>query len=113
MARGGLEPPTPRFSVVLPLRLSWADLQDFLFTLGGSHASGLSRTLRPFSLRYGPRWGPWAFFIPASHRGRYSCFVRDGRRRSDRRSHRCPGDGDLDLDHREVVLTGYVTRYPT
>jgi hypothetical protein len=41
MARGGLEPPTPRFSVVRPCRLNPADLQGILVNSGLYRASGI------------------------------------------------------------------------
>jgi hypothetical protein len=46
MARGGLEPPTPRCLDVYGLHLNHGDLQDFLAAPGGSRASGISRILR-------------------------------------------------------------------
>ena len=55
MARPGLEPGTPRFSVVRPSRLNIAVLQEILVAGGMFSESGFSRTLRPFPRRYG-RW---------------------------------------------------------
>jgi hypothetical protein len=63
MARPGLEPGTPRFSGVLPLRLNPGELQGFPPVVERSGASGFSRTLRTFSRRYGRRWGPSAFSL--------------------------------------------------
>lgn len=48
MARGGLEPPTPRFSVVLLNRSSSSDLQAIPVDLASLGRLGLSRILRFF-----------------------------------------------------------------
>ena len=65
MARGGLEPGTPRFSVVRPSRLKLARLQGITWLLAMCTASAFSRTLRPFPWRYGRWWGSSAFSLVA------------------------------------------------
>ena len=69
MARPGLEPGTPRFSVVRSLGLNPVDLQGIQPARPISRASGLSRTLRPFGGRYGRWCGPSAFSSGASSAG--------------------------------------------
>jgi hypothetical protein len=61
MARPGLEPGTPRFSVVRPAHLNSLDLQAIPWLLAQSRGSGLSRTLRSFPGGYGRRRHPSAF----------------------------------------------------
>ena len=63
MARGGLEPPTPRFSVVLRCSPCSGDLQAIPVILQVSRVSAFSRTLRPFRGGYGRRQGPSAFSL--------------------------------------------------
>jgi hypothetical protein len=63
MARPGLEPGTPRFSVVLPYSLNPSDLQAILVVIQGSRAFVLSQILRPFRGRYGRRQGRSAFSL--------------------------------------------------
>ena len=61
MARPGLEPGTPRFSVVRPSRLNLARLQGITWLLAMYTASAFPRTLRPVPRRYGRRRGSSAF----------------------------------------------------
>jgi hypothetical protein len=61
VARPGLEPGTPRFSVVRPAHLNSFDLQGIRWLLTQSRGSGLSRTLRSFPGGYGRRRHPSAF----------------------------------------------------
>ena len=61
MARPGLEPGTPRFSVVLARRSSSVDLQGIRTILAALRPSTLSRILRAFSGPYGRRMRPSAF----------------------------------------------------
>jgi hypothetical protein len=61
MARPGLEPGTPRFSVVLAWCLSSTNLQGISATPAALHLSTLSRILRAFSGRYGRRMRSSAF----------------------------------------------------
>jgi hypothetical protein len=61
MARPGLEPGTPRFSVVLLCRSSPLHLQGKGHCSAASAMSGLSRTLRTFPGRYGRRRSSSAF----------------------------------------------------
>ena len=65
MARPGLEPGTPRFSVVRPCRLNVVCLQRILVGQWSSRASGLPRILRSFPLGYGRRREPSAFSLDA------------------------------------------------
>jgi hypothetical protein len=91
MARPGLEPGTPRFSVVLPLRLNlriFPILQGISRVLRIARASGFSRILRPFGGRYGRRRASSAFSLwrPAHvSLGRRSWRARRWRRRAGRR----------------------------
>jgi hypothetical protein len=66
MARRGLEPGTPRFSVVRSRYLNPIYFQGISSLLATSAASAFSRTLRPFAGRYGRRLGPSAFRWPAT-----------------------------------------------
>jgi hypothetical protein len=61
MARPGLEPGTPRFSVVHPRRSSSACLQRLSMIRAAGCVSRFSRTLRRFSGGYGRRGGSSAF----------------------------------------------------
>jgi hypothetical protein len=61
MARPGLEPGTPRFSVVRPSRLKPTSLQRIPWILAMRTASAFSRTLRSYPRRYG-RWRGSAAF---------------------------------------------------
>jgi hypothetical protein len=61
MARPGLEPGTPRFSVVRPFRLNTCGLQGISLHWRMRRVSGLSRTLRSFRRGYGRRQGASAF----------------------------------------------------
>jgi hypothetical protein len=61
MARPGLEPGTPRFSVVRPSGLNTGDLQGMPRRLAWFPVSVFSRTLRSFPPGYGRRRGPSAF----------------------------------------------------
>jgi hypothetical protein len=63
MARRGLEPGTPRFSVVRSRYLNPIYFQGISSLLATSAASAFSRTLRPFAGRYGRRLGPSAFSL--------------------------------------------------
>jgi hypothetical protein len=61
MARPGLEPGTPRFSVVRSCHWSSADLQGFPADQSRSSGLGFSRILRSFLGEKGRRRGPSAF----------------------------------------------------
>ena len=65
MARPGLEPGTPRFSVVRPMNLNPAELQELPGANGADRASEPSRILRSFPRRYGRRRRPSAFSLAA------------------------------------------------
>ena len=68
MARPGLEPGTPRFSVVCSCRSSPAYLRGIPLVSAASSVSGFSRTFRAFAGRYGRRRGSSAFsYWPPRH----------------------------------------------
>jgi hypothetical protein len=60
-ARPGLDPGTPRFSIVISCRSSVLDLQGIATESASSTTSTFSRILRSFSERYGRRRGSSAF----------------------------------------------------
>jgi hypothetical protein len=57
MARGGLEPPTPRFSVLRPNLSNWAKSPAIKRLLGGSLKEAQVSYLRTFALRLGTEIG--------------------------------------------------------
>jgi hypothetical protein len=80
MARPGLEPGTPRFSVVFPCRSRVLDLHGIATEVASSIASTFSRILRSFSERYGRRRGSSAFSSRRPGRSRVIGSIRSRRR---------------------------------